>query len=107
MSDQKLRGVRELLGDKYTKTFEEGFPDVDPGVIPFGYLVLLQIRTPLKKIGSLIIPDTAQDAEKWRVQTGLVRGLGPTVFKRRDTLEPWPENAWCKEGQFVRCPIRS
>jgi hypothetical protein len=39
------------------------------------------------------------------VQTGLVRAMGPSSFKRRDTLEEWPEGNWCFNGDFVRCPM--
>ena len=31
--------------------------------------------------------------------------MGPSTFKRRDTLEPWPEGAWCAVGDFVRAPM--
>lgn len=82
------------------------FPDVQPGVKPFGYLVLMQLRTPRKLTKSgLIIPDESRDAERYRVQTGLVRDMGPSAFKRRDNLLPWPEGDWCKIGDFVRCPM--
>jgi len=33
-----------------------------------------------------------------------VVALGPTAFKNRDTLESWPEGAWCQVGDFVRIP---
>lgn len=95
--------VTDLLGVRYNGPMQESFPDVDPGITPFGYLILLQLRTP-KKItkGGIIVPDESQDAERYRVQTGLVRALGPSCFKRRDTGEDWHERAWCEEGDFVR-----
>ena len=105
MTGERLRAVAELFGDAYTPAMKEAFPDVDPGVQPYGYLIVLQIRTPLKKIGSIIMADESRDAEKFRVQTGLVRCLGPAAFKRRDTLEPWREGDWCRPGDFVRCPM--
>lgn len=100
--------VKDILGKRYDASLKEAFPDVDPGIIPFGYLILLQIRTPKATAGSkgLILKiDDTKDAEKWRVQTGLVRAMGPSAFKRRDTLAPWPEGDWCQAGDFVRCPI--
>jgi co-chaperonin GroES (HSP10) len=82
------------------------FPDVHPGIIPFGYNVLLQLRTPkVVSRGGIIIPDDARDAERFRVQTGLVRAFGPSAFRNRNTMESWPEGAWCSEGDFVRCPL--
>ena len=110
-SIERLRGadnlssVKDLLGANYTKEMQEAFPDVDPGIMPFGYLIVLQIRTPRRKIGSIIVSDNERDAERYRVQSGLVRAMGPSAFKRRDTLEEWPEGAWCRLGSFVRCPM--
>jgi putative ABC transport system permease protein len=40
-----------------------------------------------------------------RTQFALVRAMGPAAFKRRDTLEPWPEGAWCTPGTFIRAPM--
>jgi hypothetical protein len=100
-----LPPVKELLAGCYSPEMQAAFPDVDPGLVPFGYLILMQIRTPRSKIGSIIVTDISRDDEKWRVQTGLVRALGPSAFKRRDDLKPWPEGDWCKPGDFVRCPI--
>jgi co-chaperonin GroES (HSP10) len=98
--------VSEVLGDRYDDTFKLAFPDVEPGIQPFGYLVLLQLRTPRKMSrGGLIIPDDSRDAERYRVQTGLVRALGPAAFKDRKTLVPWVEGPWCQPGHFVRCPM--
>ena len=100
-----MKSVAEILGDRYTPAFKDAFPDIDPGIDPFGYLILLQISMPKKKIGTIIVPDESKDAERWRVQTGLVRAMGPSAFKRRDTLEPWKEGEWCAVGDFVRCPM--
>lgn len=105
-NDYLAESVAGILGKSYTKALQVSFPDVDPGIIPFGYLVLVQLRTPRKlSKGGLIIPDEVRDSERYRVQTGLVRGLGPSAFRNRTTLEPWREGAWCRLGDFVRCPM--
>jgi co-chaperonin GroES (HSP10) len=94
------------LGKKYTAALKVSFPDVDPGIIPFGYLVLVQLRTPRKLTkGGLIIPDEVRDAERFRVQTGLVRSLGPSSFRNRQTGAPWIEGNWCNPGDFIRLPM--
>jgi co-chaperonin GroES (HSP10) len=98
--------VSDLLGKNYSAALKVSFPDVDPGVTPFGYLVLVQLRSPRKlSKGGLIIPDMFRDAERYRVQTGLVRALGPSAFKNRVTMEPWVEGAWCHPGDFIRMPM--
>lgn len=98
--------VKESVSRKYTKELQEAFPDCDPQMYPTGYIMCVQLRTPKRKsAGGLILTDDTRDAEKYRAQVGLVRALGPACFKRRDTLEAWPEGNWCNPGDFVRVPM--
>jgi hypothetical protein len=30
--------------------------------------------------------------------------IGPLAFKKRDTMESWPEGSWCEVGDFLRVP---
>jgi co-chaperonin GroES (HSP10) len=86
-------------------SIEDAFPDVDPGLIPFGDKVLVQIRTPMTRTkGGIFVPEESRDAELWNTQVAKVISLGPVAFHNRDTLQPWPELQWCKEGDFVRVP---
>lgn len=102
----KIASVADILGDRYTKELQVAFPDIDPPYVPVGYLLLCQLRSPKKlSRGGLIIPDDSRDAEKYRVQTALVRAMGPASFKNRATMEPWPEGDWCVPGEFVRTPM--
>lgn len=83
----------------------EAFPEVDPGVQPFGSRVLVQIRTPRKMTrGGIILSSETQDTEKWNTQVAKVVSVGPLAFKNRNTQESWPEGAWCVEGDYVRVP---
>ena len=90
-----------------TQTYEdalaEAFPDVNAGIQPFGSRVLVQIRTPKRKSSGGIIIDTgSRDTEKWNTQVAKVIMLGPLAFKNRNTMESWPEGAWCQPGEYVR-----
>ena len=83
----------------------EAFPDVNPGVQPFGSRVLVQIRTPkTMTAGGLILHSESRDTEKWNTQVAKVISVGPLAFKNRNTQESWPEGQWCKPGDFVRVP---
>ena len=83
----------------------EAFPEADPGVIPFGSRVLVQIRTPKTKTkGGIILTRDTVDTEKWTTQVAKVVSVGPLAFKNRNTQEAWPEGEWCKAGDFVRVP---
>ncbi len=95
-------------GDSTSFTEEElaaAFPDVAPGVLPFGSRLVVQIRSVKSKSkGGIILVEDTKEAEKWNTQVAKVRRVGPISFKNRDTLESWPEGAWCNEGDYVRVP---
>lgn len=83
----------------------EAFPDVDCGVMPAGHRVIVQIRTPKSRSkGGIILSAETKETEKWNTQVARVVSVGPAAFRDRKTLEPWPEGAWCKPGDFVRVP---
>ena len=81
----------------------EAFPDVDPGLQPLGSRILVQIRSPKTKSkgGIILTPDT-RATEHDNSQVAKIVALGPLAFHNRNTLEMWPEGAWCKIGDFVR-----
>lgn len=84
---------------------EQAFPEVDPGLQPYGSRILVQIRSPRTVTkGGIFIPDDSRDTEFWNTQVAKVVSLGPVAFKNRDTLEPWPEGVWCQVGTYVRVP---
>ena len=86
-------------------SLDEAFPSVDPGVQPFGSRIVVQIRTPKRKTKfGIILTDEAKDTELWNTQIAKVVAIGPLAFHNRNTMAPWPEGAWCKVGDFVRCP---
>ncbi len=84
---------------------DQAFPDLDPGLTPFGSRVVVQKRSPRTLTrGGLIVPDEVRETEFWNTQVAKVISLGPGAFKNRDTLEAWPEGNWCKKGAYVRVP---
>lgn len=90
---------------RFDQSMEEAFPDVDPKRRVLGSRVRVQIRSPKKKTqGGILLVDDVQDTIKWNTQTGRVQGIGPVAFRNRTTLEPWPEGAWVKVGDFVTVP---
>lgn len=83
----------------------QAFPTVDCGLTPFGSRLIVQKRSPRTVTrGGIIVPEDSQDTEFWNTQVAKVISLGPGAFKNRDTLEIWPEGAWCGEGAYVRVP---
>jgi len=83
---------------------DEAFPTIEFGIKPTGSRVLVQIRRPKSKIGSIILSDYSKDAEQDNTQVAKVIHVGPLAFKNRNTMEMWPEGAWYKEGDFVFVP---
>jgi len=86
-------------------TLEQAFPSVEPGLIPFGSRVLVQIRTAKRTSeGGIILHTETRETEIWNTQIAKVVSLGPLAFKNRNTMESWPEGSWCKPGDYVRVP---
>ena len=87
----------------YENALDEAFPAVNAGVRPYGSRVLVQIRSPKKKsAGGIIIDTGSRDTEKWNTQIAKVVSVGPLAFHNRDTMQPWPEGAWAKVGDYIR-----
>ena len=84
----------------------EAFPAVDPGAIPLGARVLVQLRRTKKTVTSagIILVSETKETEKWQNMVAKVISLGPLAFKKRDTMESWVEGTWCEVGDFIRVP---
>jgi co-chaperonin GroES (HSP10) len=79
------------------------FPNIDPGIKPFGQRILVQIRTPRTVTkGGIITSYETREIDKWNQQIGIIRAVGPLAFCNRDTGIQWKEGAWAKVGDFVR-----
>lgn len=85
---------------------QDAFPVVDPGAVPLGARVLVQMRLPKKRMTSsgIILAAETVDTEKAQNPVGKVVAIGPLAFKKRDTMESWPEGSWVEVGDFVRVP---
>ena len=89
-----------------TADLQEAFPVVDPGAVPLGARVLVQMRLPKRKMTSsgIILAAETVDTEKAQNPIGKVVAIGPLAFKKRDTMESWPEGSWVEVGDYVRVP---
>jgi len=86
-------------------SLEDAFPTVDPGIIPFGSRVMVQVRRAKSQTsGGIYIPEEARKTEASNTQVSKVALVGPLAFKNRNTMDMWPEGAWCNPGDFVRTP---
>ena len=84
---------------------DDAFPAVEPGIIPFGSRIMVQIRRAKDKTRSgIYLPEEARKTEASNTQVAKVVALGPLAFKNRSTMTEWPEGAWCQVGDFVRTP---
>lgn len=98
-----LHRVAERFPGMDASALAEAFPPVDPGVLPLGARVLLQIRTAkeVSKGGILLVSETKQD-EQWQTQVALVRCLGPFAFQNREGETDL--SRWVQPGDLVRVP---
>lgn len=82
------------------------FPSVDPGAKPLGGRILVQLRRAKKKAtkAGIILVSETKETEKWQNMVARVIEIGPLAFRKRDTMEPWPEGSWCEPGDYIRVP---
>ena len=82
------------------------FPSVDPGAKPLGARILVQLRRTKKRATSagIILVEETKETEKWNNMVAKVLEVGPLAFKKRDTMESWPEGSWCEVGDYIRVP---
>lgn len=86
-------------------SLEQAFPEADPGLVPFGSDVLIQLKTPpTHSAGGIALVEESRETDQWNMQVGKVIAFGPVCFCNRETLEPWPEGKWCSVGDYVRVP---
>jgi co-chaperonin GroES (HSP10) len=89
-----------------TAELAAAFPQVDPGAKPLGARILIQLRkakSKMTKSGIVLVQET-KETEKYNNMVGRVVEIGPLAFKKRDTMEPWPEGSWVDVGDYVRVP---
>lgn len=90
---------------EFDQTLDQAFPKVDPNLEPSGSRILVQMKVAKKRTkGGIEIVGETQETITWNNQVGKVVALGPLCFKDSKTLQPWPEGAWCKLGDFIRVP---
>ena len=84
---------------------QEAFPAVDPGALPVGGRILVQWRAAKKTVTSsgIVLIEETKETEKWNNQVAKVIAVGPLAFKKRDTLEPWPEGNWIMLATMFAC----
>ncbi len=94
------------MSNDVEQTLEEAFPKIDPLMAPYGARILVQLRAVKEKVSSagIFIPQETKETEKWNTQVGKVIAIGPLAFKKRESMEAWPEGAWAQVGDFVRVP---
>lgn len=94
-----------VTADEAKESIEWYFPEIEPGRMPFGARVIVQLRRTKKKSkGGIILASETKETEKWNDQVAKVVAIGSLAFCNRETKEPWPEGAWAKVGDFVSVP---
>lgn len=104
MDKEKIPLIEGAAGKSDPKELEWAFPEVDPGNVPLGGRILVQLKRTKKRAGKIVLVEETRETEKWNSQVAKVIALGPLAYKNRDTMQPWPEGSWAAPGDFVRVP---
>lgn len=81
------------------------FPPVDPGFIPNGNRVLIQVRSAKKKSkGGIILTEESQESQLYDEQVGRVVAMGQACFRNPANMEQWAEDPWFEVGDYIRFP---
>ena len=85
------------------RSFEECFPNVDPGVEVVGDRILVQLRREkTKSKGGIILTTETQQTLRFNETVARVIQVGQLAYKNLEDLSPWIEGPWCKVGDLVR-----
>jgi co-chaperonin GroES (HSP10) len=103
-----LATIRPGAARRERQSIEEAFPVVDPLIGPLGNGVIVQMRRPKQRTaGGIIMAAESQDWDASMIRIAKVIAMGPLAYRKRETLEAWPEGAWVKVGDYVRVPAHA
>jgi co-chaperonin GroES (HSP10) len=84
---------------------DEAFPAIDPGFVPNGNRVLIQVRRPKTKTkGGILLTEQNADVQLYDEQVGRVVAIGQAAFRNPADMTTWAEDPWFDVGDFVRFP---
>jgi co-chaperonin GroES (HSP10) len=101
---QKIVTISVTSDTPDPKELAWAFPEVEPGMQPYGGRIIVQLRRIKKRKGMIYLVEETKENEKWNNMIGKVIAIGPLAFKNRDTMASWPEGSWANVGDFVRVP---
>lgn len=79
-------------------------------ITPLSFNVLVKLREPIKKIGSILVSDETAEIEQMRDVIGTIVAMGPTAFKSDDFAAEDIPQLWdtvmfqSNAGKFLQLP---
>lgn len=90
--------------DQLLADLDYQFPDVKPGLMPLGSMIVLQERRALKRRGSILLAADTSDADQAKTPVARVVALGPVAFREWKGGQMWEGGPWAKPGDYVIVP---
>lgn len=96
---------QKKLSPEEIEALAEAFPPVDPGFVPNGNRVLVQVRAAKTKTkGGIILTDESTEVQLYDEQIGKVVAIGQAAFRNPADMSQWAEDPWFEVGDFIRFP---
>lgn len=89
----------------YESYVAKHFPQVEPGVVPTGNQILVQLRTVAKTSkGGIVLVEDTKEFNQGNTRVARIVKVGQIAFRSRETGETWKEGAWAKVDDIVIMP---
>jgi co-chaperonin GroES (HSP10) len=84
---------------------EKHFPEIEPGCVPCGAQILVQLRTLSKKsAGGILLANDTHELNQQNTRVCRLIRCGNIAFRNRETGQVWREGVWAQCGDVIIMP---
>lgn len=92
------------MGVTKEEYIKKHFPEVEPGCVPCGAQILVQLRTVPKKHGMIELVHETKEFNQGNTRVCRLIRIGNIAFRNRETGQLWREGVWANPGDILIMP---